>query len=60
MHVITGLLPGFVIAYVENLAMLTSVIIVLPTTGKQHTTVSQTHFSSFVVCKTRFFLHAGI
>jgi len=60
MHVITGLLPGFVIAYVENLAMLSYVIIVLPTTGKHHTTASQTHYSRVVVCKTNFFLRAGI
>jgi len=29
MHVTTGLVPGFVIAYVENLAILCSVIIVI-------------------------------
>jgi hypothetical protein len=58
MHVTTGLLSGFVIAYVENLAMLSSVIIVLPTTGKHHTTVSQTHYSRVVACKTIFFFFA--
>jgi len=60
MHVTTGLLPGFVIAYVENLSMLSSVIIVLPTTDKHHATVSQTHYSRVVVCKINFFLHAAI
>jgi len=55
MHVTTGLLTDFVIAYVENLAMLSSVIIVLPTTKKHHTTVSQTHYSRVVACKTDFF-----
>jgi len=60
MHVTTGRLPGFVIGYVENLAMLSSVIIVLPTTDKHYTTVSHTDYSRVVVCKTIFFLHAGI
>jgi hypothetical protein len=59
MHVTTGLLPGFVIAYVENLAMLSSVTIVLPTTGKHDLTVSQTHCSSVVACKTHFFCMQG-
>jgi hypothetical protein len=59
MHVTSGLLPGFVIAYVENLAMLSSVIIVLKTTGKHRTTVSLTHYSSVVVCKNHFFCMQG-
>lgn len=54
-RVTTGLFSGFLIAYVENLAMLSSVILVLPTTGMHHTTLSLTVYSRVVVCKTPFF-----